>query len=107
MLINLEQYKGDILVEYLMDFNFARAKMITLKRKEMALKFQLESQRVKEELKEEKERVEKLEKEIVIPKTEEQKVDLLTTSFKVQGTKEQLIALREYINESGLTLLKD
>lgn len=107
MLINLEQYKGDILVEYLMDFNFARAKMITLKRKEMALKFQLESQRVEEELKEEKERVEKLEKEIVIPKTEEQKVDLLTTSFKVQGTKEQLIALREYINESGLTLLKD
>lgn len=104
MLINLEPYKGDILVEYLIDFNFARAKMLVLKRKEMATRFQQEQERVEEVVKEEKERVEKLEKEIVVPKVSE---ELLTTSFKVQGTREQLIALREYINESGLTLLKD
>ena len=107
MLINLEQYKDDILVEYLMDFNFARAKMITLKRKEMAMNFALKQQQMQEELQVEQERVKEVEKEIIVPKTEEQKVDLLTTSFKVQGTKEQLIALREYINESGLTLLKN
>ena len=104
MLINLEPYKGDILVEYLTDFNFARAKMLVLKRKEAALRFQQEQERVEEVVKEEKERVEKLEKEIVVPKVSE---ELLTTSFKVQGTREQLIALREYINENGLTLLKD
>lgn len=104
MLINLEPYKGDILVEYLTDFNFARAKMTVLKRKEAALRFQQEQERVEEVVKEEKERVEKLEKEIVVPKVSE---ELLTTSFKVQGTREQLIALREYINENGLTLLKD
>lgn len=104
MLINLETYKGDILVEYLIDFNFARAKMTVLKRKEAALRFQQEQQKTETILQEEKERVEKLEKEIIVPKISE---ELLTTTFKVQGTKEQLIALREYINESGLTLLKD
>ena len=107
MLINLEQYKGDILVEYLIDFNFARAKMLVLKRKEMAMNFQLEQQRIEKELEEEKERVQQLEKEIIVPKIVEPTEELLSTSFKVQGTREQLIALREYINESGLTLLKD
>ena len=107
MLINLELYKEDILVEYLMDFNFARAKMITLKRKEMALKFQQEQQKVVKVVEEEKERVKELEKEIIVPKIEEPKVDLLTATFKVQGTREQLIALREYISESGLDLLKN
>ena len=107
MLINLEPYKGDILVEYLIDFNFARAKMLVLKRKEMAIKFQQEQQKVEEVLQEEKERVEELKKEVIVPKIAEPKVELLTTSFKVQGSREQLIALREYINESGLTLLKD
>lgn len=104
MLINLEPYKGDILVEYLTDFNFARAKMLVLKRKEMATRFQQEQERVETVMQEEKQRVEALEKEIIVPKITE---ELLTTSFKVQGTREQLIALREYINESGLTLLKD
>jgi hypothetical protein len=104
MLINLEPYKGDILVEYLIDFNFARAKMLVLKRKEMATRFQQEQERVETVMQEEKQRVEALEKEIIVPKITE---ELLTTSFKVQGTREQLIALREYINESGLTLLKD
>lgn len=107
MLINLETYKGDILVEYLVDFNFARAKMLVLKRKEMAIRFQQEQEKVEEVLQEEKERVEELKKEIIVPKMAEPKAELLTTSFKVQGTREQLIALREYINESGLTLLKD
>ena len=107
MLINLELYKEDILVEYLMDFNFARAKMITLKRKEMALNFQQEQQKVAKVVEEEKERVKELEKEIIVPKVEEPKVDLLTATFKVQGTREQLIALREYISESGLDLLKN
>lgn len=104
MLINLEPYKGDILVEYLIDFNFARAKMLVLKRKEMATRFQQEQERVETVMQEEKQRVEALEKEIIVPKITE---ELLTTSFKVQGTREQLISLREYINESGLTLLKD
>lgn len=107
MLINLEQYKGDILVEYLMDFNFARAKMITLKRKEMAMNFALKQQQMQEELQVEQERVKEVEKEIIVPKVEEPKVETLTATFKVQGTREQLIALREYINENGIILLKN
>ena len=70
----------------------------------MALRFQQEQERVESVVQEEKQKVEALEKEIIVPKINE---ELLTTSFKVQGTREQLIALREYINESGLTLLKD
>lgn len=106
MLINLEPYKGDILVEYLTDFNFARAKMTVLRRKEAALKIMQEQNRINTEIAEENARVKKLEEEIIVPKIEE-KVELLTTSFKVQGTREQLIALREYISESGLDLLKN
>lgn len=107
MMINTEQDKEEILVEYLVDYNFARAKMTVLKRKEMALKLKEEQARVAETLKQEQERVEELKKEIVVPQMVEPKVELLTTTFKIQGTREQLIALREYINESGLTLLKD
>ena len=107
MLINLEQDKEDIMVEYLTDFNFARAKMTILRRKELALKLKQEQERVATVLQEEKERVQQLEKEIIVPRVAEPVEELLTTTFKVQGTKQKLIALREYINENGLTLLKE
>ena len=107
MLINLEEHKGDILVEYLIDFNFARAKMLVLKRKEMAMNFALKQQQMQEELQVEQERVKEVGKEIIVPKVEEPKVETLTATFKVQGTREQLIALREYINENGIILLKN
>ena len=106
MLIEMEQDKADILVEYLIDFNFARAKMTVLRRKDAALKIEQEQNRINTEIAEENARVKKLEEQIIVPKIEE-KLELLTTSFKVQGTRKQLLALREYINESGLTLLKD
>lgn len=110
MMINLEQDKEDILVEYLIDYNFSRAKMTVLKRKEAAIKIKQSQETINKEIEEENARVEELEKSIIIPKTK-QTIDpndaLLIANFKVKGTKSQLLALREYINENGLEIIKD
>lgn len=110
MMINLEQDKEDILVEYLIDFNFARAKITVLKRKEAAIKIKQNQEIINKEIEEENTRIEELEKAIIIPKAEkitDNNDVLIVANFKVKGTRTKLLELREYINENGLEIIKD
>ena len=40
--------------------------------------------------------------EIVIPELTKHEEEIFTTTFVVEGTKEQLIGLREYMNENNI-----
>ena len=110
MMIGLEQDKEDILVEYLTDFNFARAKITVLKRKEAAIKIKQSQEIINKEIEEENARIEEFKKAIIIPKAEkitDNNDVLIVANFKVKGTRTKLLALREYINENGLEIIKD
>lgn len=102
-LIELEEYSNDIMLEYLKDFDFVRAKtevmvMIVGKKK---LEEELERRKKQEE--QDKIIEQKVDDEIIIPvEIVEKPVENLTTRFQVTGTKEQLVALKQYMIQNDL-----
>lgn len=117
-LINTQEYKEEIMVEYKQSRNVSKSITTVKTRKEM-LKRELEIQeRQKEEAKILKQNLsafesnEKLQsKEITVlevPKKEflaAKEVKLLSSTFTVKGTLEQLKALKEFIQVNGIEIL--
>lgn len=110
-LIELEEYKDEIMLEFKSMLDFASAKMKVIERhKQLELMKQKEEElaRKKEEESKIVEKVEEVvEPEIVAPveietttleDTEEQYV----ISFTVHGTREQIMKLKQFLNEEGL-----
>lgn len=110
-LIELEEYKDEIMLEFKNLLNFASAKMKVVERhKQLELMKQREEElaRKKEEEAKIVEKVEEVvEPEIIAPvevetttlaDTEEQYV----ITFTVHGTKEQIMKLKQFLNEEGL-----
>jgi len=102
-LIALEQYKNDILLEYKQNgFDFAKAKLTVVNRMNELKKIQ-EKIHEKEELEEQDKAIEeKVDEEITVPvEIVENSVDnstpILTASFKVYGTLEQIKSLRQFM----------
>lgn len=103
-LIKLEENSDDIMLEYLQDFDFVKAKTIVLLKKEQKKRLE-EQMKQKEELEKQDEIIEqKVDDEIVIPVEimEKSEHKMLTTKFEVSGTKEQLIALKQYMMQNNL-----
>ena len=100
-LIELEEYKDEILIEYKKNHNFAQSKIDVIfrhqqleamqKRDEEILKMKIEEQKV----------VEKVE-EITVPKEVIEDTDLITVSFKVTGTKDKIKQIKNLIIELGV-----
>ena len=104
-LIEMEEFKDEIMVEYLIDRNFIRAKMAVIKRKQEQARIKAIQEERAKAIEEDNKIIEKVEQNIVIPAEEitlTEDSNLLTTAFSVRGTKEQLIALRDYMNENKL-----
>ena len=102
-LIKLEEYKEDIFAEYLKDFDFARAKMVVINRLEEVKKIQ-ETMLKKEEFEQLDKKLEQAVEEIVIPVNEmqlEQDAKVLITRFEVEGTREQLINLKNFMEQNN------
>lgn len=110
-LIELEEYKDEIMLEFKNSLDFANSKMKVIERhKQLELMKQREEElaRKKEEEAKIVEKVEEVvEPEIVAPveietttleDTEEQYV----ISFTVHGTREQIMKLKQFLNEEGL-----
>lgn len=103
-LIELEENGNEIMVEYLQTLDFAKSKLIVVNRN-------LEKQKIEQEQlkRQEQEQLEqKLEKQvndvITIPITEtqlEEDAKILITRFEVQGTREQLINLKNFMVENN------
>lgn len=102
-LIKLEEHPEDIMLEYLEDYNYTRAKsMVLLRIREKEI---LEEKMKQKEQQEEQDKIieQKVDDEIIIPvEIVEKPVENLTTRFQVTGTKEQLINLKLYMQQKDL-----
>lgn len=106
-LIELEEYSSEILLEYNDNgFDFTKAKLDVIDRhkKLEEIKKQQEKQ---EEIKEQEQQVvenveEVVEDYITIPKELLEDEDLITVSFEVTGTKEQIKKIKDLIIELGV-----
>ena len=97
-----------ILNEYLKCWNYAQAKLTALniirveKENQEKLAKRMEQQEKEKSIVETVDKVVDNSPEIVIPELTKHEEEIFTTTFVVEGTKEQLIGLREYMNENNI-----
>ena len=96
-LIETQQYKDEILVEYMKTLNVSKAITDVSDRHFILEQVKNDREIEKEKAVEEEKAVKKVEK--VIAPIEEEKI--FCVSFKVFGTKEQLIDLKKFLNDGG------
>lgn len=105
-LIELEEYKEEILLEYNSTLDFAKSKMIVIERHKQIE----ELQRQKEELAKKEEEEQKvveiveqvIEEEITAPQEIIEEEELLTITFTITDTKENVIKVREFMKKEGI-----
>lgn len=102
-LIELEENSNEIMVEYLKDFDFAKAKLTVVNRLNQMQKIEEEKQKRQEQEQVDK-KLEEAVNTIVIP-TEELQVNdnnkKLFTRFEVEGTLEEIINLKKFMVENN------
>ena len=105
-LIELEEYKEEILLEYNSTLDFAKSKMIVIERHKQIE----ELQRQKEELAKKEDEEQKvveiveqvIEEEITAPQEIIEEDELLTITFTITDTKENVIKVREFMKKEGI-----
>ena len=105
-LIELEEYKEEILLEYNSTLDFAKSKMIVIERHKQIE----ELQRQKEELAKKEDEEQKvveiveqvIEEEITAPQEIIEEEELLTITFTITDTKENVIKVREFMKKEGI-----
>ena len=104
-LIELEEYKDEILVEYKKNLDFSKSKLEVITRHKMLEDLRKEADKIiQEELEEQKmvEKVEEVVEELSTPKEIIEDEDVITCSFTVTGTKEQIKQIKNLIIELGV-----
>lgn len=105
-LIELEEYKDEILLEYNSTLDFAKSKMVVIERHKQIE----ELQRQKEELAKKEDEEQKvveiveqvIEEEITAPQEIIEDEELLTITFTITDTKENVIKVREFMKKEGI-----
>ena len=105
-LIELEEYKEEILLEYNSTLDFAKSKMVVLERHRQIE----ELQRQKEELAKKQEEEQKvveiveqvIEEDVTAPQEIIEEDELLTITFTITDTKENIIKVREFMKKEGI-----
>ena len=100
-LIELEEYKDEIMYEYLESLNFADAKVKVYCRHQAIDKYKEVQQEIEESNKEFEEVVEKVQ-EVIAPKEIIQDDEIITVQFTITDTKEKIIKLRDYLKENEI-----
>ena len=100
-LINLEEFKTEILIEFKESLDFAQSKMIVFDRHK---KLEEAKQKLEEQVKAQKEEEKIIEKveEITTPKEIIEDDEIIEVQFKVKGTKEQIKQIKNLIVELGI-----
>ena len=101
-LIRMEEYSGEILYSYMNTHNFAQSKMEVIKRHEVL--DELAKKKVEEDaLKEEQQKVvEKVEEVLVAPKEIIEDDEIITVTFTINDTKENIVKVREFMKKEGI-----
>lgn len=100
-LIDMEDYKDEILFEYQNTLDFAKSKMTVIERKKQLEEIQKQQELKQEQQKQEEKVVEKVE-EITIPKEIIEENELLKVTFTITDTKENIIKVREFMKKEGI-----
>lgn len=109
-LIEIEEHSNEIMVEYLKDFDFAKAKLTVVNRINQMQKLE-EQKQERQKLEQQDQIIENQVDEIVIPtivenvenSVENFNNNNITTIFQVNGTIEQLRALKQYMIDNNIT----
>jgi len=105
-LIELEEYKDEILLEYNKTFDFTMAKLDVIARHKQLEEIKKQQELKEQQEKEEQQVVEKVdevvEDYITIPKEILDEEDLITVTFTITDTKENIIKVREFMKENNI-----
>ena len=100
-LIELEEYKDEILVEYKNNLDFTKSKLDVITRHKMLEELKERQAKQQEIAKKVEELVEKVD-EITMPKEVIEDDELIKVSFTLTGTKEQIKKVKDLIVELGI-----
>lgn len=109
-LIDLEEYKDEIVIEYLKNLDFAKSKMLVVKRHRQLEEIKKREEELKAQQEQEQEIVEKVEEvveeikpPVEIIDVEAQEVEeIFTATFTVKTTKAKLKALKSFMESEGI-----
>jgi hypothetical protein len=109
-LIDLEEYKDEIVIEYLKNLDFAKSKMIVIERHRQLEEIKKREEELKAQQEQEQEVVEKVEEvveeikpPVEIIDVEAQEVEeIFTATFTVKTTKAKLKALKNFMESEGI-----
>lgn len=106
-MIELEEYKDEILVEYKSNLNFAESKLAVINRHKMLEEMKKEEAVRIEAREEDKQVVEMIVEEIktpieVVQEDEEPEQQMMVVAFQVTATKEQIKELKQYLIQKGI-----
>ena len=109
-LIDLEEYKDEIVIEYLKNLDFAKSKMLVIERHRQLEEIKKREEELKTQQEQEQEIVEKVEEvveeikpPVEIIDVEAQEVEeVFTATFTVKTTKAKLKALKNFMESEGI-----
>lgn len=109
-LIDLEEYKDEIVIEYLKNLDFAKSKMLVIERHRQLEEIKKREEELKAQQEQEQEIVEKVEEvveeikpPVEIIDVEAQEVEeIFTATFTVKTTKAKLKALKNFMESEGI-----
>lgn len=108
-LINLEEYKEEIYLEYKKYFDFAKSKLTVINRHQKLEELRKQQENIQESIQEEQ-KIEETVEEIIAPVEVEEEVptpeinenQMMIYTFTVTGTKEQIISVRDFMKNEGI-----
>lgn len=100
-LIDMEEYRDEILVEYITNFDFVDAKTKVIERHKQLEELKKQQENIQEKIQEEQKVVEKVE-EVITPKEVIKDTEVITVQFTITDTKEKIIKLRDYLKENEI-----
>lgn len=100
-LIELEEYKDEIMVEYKNTKDFTNSKLTVINRHKQLDELKKRQEEIQLQINEDAEIVEKVE-EITTPKEIIEDEEIISVSFTITDTKEKIIKVREFMKEEGI-----
>lgn len=100
-LIEMEEYKDEILLEYNKTHDFVSAKTSVIERHKQ-LEEIAKQQEIKEQLDEQDEKVEEIIETITAPKEIIEEDEILEVTFTIKTTKQKIKKLKEWLNEQEI-----
>lgn len=95
-LIELEEYKDEILVEYKKNLDFSKSKLEVISRKKQLEELHQQQEIKQEENKQEEKIIKRVEEIINIPE------EIIEINFKIKTTKEKAKKVREFLKDEGI-----